>query len=198
MSDLYLLGGPNGVGKSTHSEQLAKIHKISIIDGDKIAKELSQHTKSPLFIVENVIQNRIKDHINNKVSFVIESNLDINSAYSHANLAKKNGYNVHLIYMGVDDQSILNKRIEDRAKLGLHFISPPQVKSKYAAALSGLPNKIHTFNTVNFLDNSSKRPIQIFYLENNMVIYKVKSMPKWAKKVFDRYIQLEKYKSKLP
>ncbi len=133
MPDLFLVGGPNGVGKSKNSTALTEWHDIPVIDGDKIIKEL-QIKGSPLFSAEKIIQDRIMDHLKNNRTFVIESNLDTPSAYGFAHYAKENDYKTHLIYLGVDDQNILNKRISDRTKLGLHYISPPQVKAKYQAA----------------------------------------------------------------
>lgn len=121
MPDLFLLGGPNGVGKSTHSSGFKKWHDIPIIDPDKIVKELQQ-AGSPLFTADRVIQDRIMDHIKNKRSFVMESNLDVPMAYGYVHYGKEQGYNTHLIYMGVDDQNILNKRIAERTKFSSNLI----------------------------------------------------------------------------
>ena len=144
---------------------------INIVDSDQIVRAFKKKGKS-VILEENEIRGLIVDNISKRKPFIIESNWDTGITYGYSHFAKEKGYKIKLIYLGVSDLDILNQRVSERKTLGLHYISPNEVRIKYIQALERLPQEIQKFDSVVLLDNSGIEPKFLLELRNQKIIFK--------------------------
>ena len=80
MPEFYLIGGPNGVGKSTFSDDT--FSSFTIINGDRIAKEMKEAGLTvDDYSRKRAIDDQIKSALTKHQSLVFESNLNVPSNY---------------------------------------------------------------------------------------------------------------------
>lgn len=95
MPTLYILGGANGVGKTTLYNDLIGRGDIDeslpYLNADNIQKELGGYTLENSTIAEGIIRNHMKDFISEAWDFMIESNLARSSDYEWIELMRKWG-----------------------------------------------------------------------------------------------------------
>ena len=83
---------------------------------------------------------------------------------------KKNGYEIHLIFLWLPDVKLALARIADRVRKGGHNIPDHDVKRRFSR---GLWNLFHVyqplFNTWSLFDNATSAPEQIVKIEQGVV-----------------------------
>jgi predicted ABC-type ATPase len=115
----------------------------------------------------------------------MESNLVSNFSFEIVNDVATKNYSTALYYIGATDLTILNQRIQDRVLLGLHYVSPADVQTRYNEALAKLPSNLKLFDRVSFLDNSSQgpAPTEALRLERGIVVWESPSLPQWLERI---------------
>src|SRR6516165_6111406 len=125
MPTLYVIAGPNGIGKTTSSYDIIPLN-IPIINSDEIAKEIR---KAGIILPGNT-----QEYSNNEAIRLMEEQRELNNSFSiETNLAdidtwkfllemQKTGYELHVLYMSTDSLDVLNQRIKERVQLGDHFV----------------------------------------------------------------------------
>jgi predicted ABC-type ATPase len=146
---IYVVGGTNGVGKSTIREELLG-SSIPYINADFIAKELkAQHAS--LMLAELARQygsEQMRKYIAADESFAFENNLHETKAYQWLEEMQKKGYRIELYYIGVNNLQITTKRIQERVKRGEHHVPADEVFARYENGLKllrhyfALPDKL--------------------------------------------------------
>lgn len=186
MPVLYVIAGPNGIGKTTSSYNLVPSN-IPIINSDEIAKELG-HIHVPSVNMQeysNREATRLVDEqmINNN-SFAIETNLSDQNTWKFLLAAQKTGYILHVMYLSTENLGLLNGRIHQRARLGGHFIRPDIVKERYINGLSLLKHYFIHPDKLQLFDNSESL-ILIAEFNSGKLLYKAESTPNWATGILD-------------
>ncbi len=180
MPTLYVIAGPNGIGKTTSSYDLVPAN-IPIINSDEIAKEartagiISANTQE----YSNQEANRlIKEQLEKNNSFAIETNLADDQTWKFLVETQRTGYQIHLIYLSTDKQEVLNSRIAERVILGEHYVRPDIVLQRYEASLSLLD---HYFDKPDFLqlfDNSKNMELKA-ETRQDQVLHLAEQLPEW-------------------
>lgn len=204
MPKFILLGGPNGVGKSTFTDNIL-YPEIPIINGDRI-KLTHRKEGKPMhgFDLALKIKNEINRFEKQYSSFGIESNLNTPLKYNITDRLKQKGYEIDLIYIGIKDVKLLNDRIAERVKLGEHYIPPKEVKQRYEDSLKLLPGKIRSFDQVEIYDNTDiNNTTLLMRFEKGKLTFQKNKLPKWAEEVYQKfekdkrlYEKIEKLKGK--
>src|ERR1700761_5143426 len=115
MPTLYVLGGANGVGKTTWY-QLGIDDKsidpeLPFVNIDLIVlRELGGYNAENLAKAEQIARERVKVLLQERKDFMIESNLSKSSDYDWIGLMRKNGYETVLFFLGTSDVEI-NKNV---------------------------------------------------------------------------------------
>ena len=95
MPILYILGGANGVGKSTWYSAGMKNGFVNpdlpFLNSDNIQKDLGGYTPQNAMLAEEMLSIRIKEVISRKRDFMIESNLARAADYEWINRVRKQG-----------------------------------------------------------------------------------------------------------
>ena len=183
---IYVVGGTNGVGKSTIREELLG-SSIPYINADFIAKELKAEHAS-LMLAELARQygsEQMKKYISAEESFAFENNLHEAKTYQWLEEMQKKGYRIELYYIGVNNLQITTKRIQERVKRGEHHVPPDEVFARYENGLKLLRHYFSLPDKLLLIDNTvisqvclqaEKGVIQHYQPDFNWVEDFVKSM----------------------
>lgn len=101
MPTLYVIAGPNGIGKTTSCYDLVPAN-TPIINSDEIAKEVRIAGLLSVNAQEYSNQEAIRlmeEQRNQRNSFAIETNLADVDTWKFLREMQKTGYNLHIIYI---------------------------------------------------------------------------------------------------
>lgn len=192
MPVIYVIAGPNGIGKTTSSYDLVPLN-TPIINSDEIAKEV----RNAGFITGNT-----QEYSNNEAirlmeeqrklqnSFVIETNLADVETWKFLLEIQKSGYELHVLYMSTDNIDVLNNRIKERTLLGDHFVKPDVVEERYVTGLRLLNYYFDKPDKLQLFDNSEKT-VLIAEINKGHIIYATKKLPEWIMKYLSQHFQQE-------
>ncbi len=192
MPKIYVIAGPNGIGKTTSSYDLVPSN-TPIINSDEIAKEvrnsgiLAANVNAQEYS-NNEAMRLIQEHLDKRISFAIETNLADDNTWKFLIQIQKTGYQLHIIYVSTDDTDMLNRRIETRVKHGDHFVRPDIVKERYINGLALLSHYFAIPERLQLFDNS-QTSILMAEIESGQVIARVEELPPWISKNFNSYFE---------
>lgn len=152
---IYVVGGTNGVGKSTIREELLG-SSIPYVNADFIARELKvQHAS--LMLAELARQygsEQMKKYIAAGESFAFENNLHEAKTFQWLEEMQNKGYRIELYYIGVNNLQITTKRIQERVKRGEHHVPPDEVFARYENGLKLLRHYFSLPDKLLLIDNT--------------------------------------------
>ena len=196
---LYVIAGPNGIGKTTSVFDLVPSN-IPIINSDEIAAAIRNAGIASTNVQE--IGNReasrmIDEYMGKKNSFAIETNLADVETWKFLREIQKTGYNVNLIYLSCDELSLLNSRIDQRVLAGEHYVRPDIVEERYINSLKLLDHYFQVPDTIQLFDNSSSL-VLIGEVRKGEVIHLAAELPAWVINNFSKqFAKEEKQENKI-
>jgi predicted ABC-type ATPase len=179
-----IIAGINGAGKSTSYKYMTDNEKSLLgtrIDPD----ELTLKYGSEISGGKEAIKLR-KQLIDNQTTFHQETTLTGQSILKTIDETIKQGYDIELIYIGLDSAEIAIKRVANRVKNGGHNIPPDTILKRYPESLKNLEEQIYKFKTVKLIDNTDEFET-IFEATQEGIILIVDDLPKWSKKPITNY-----------
>ncbi len=102
MPNIYIIAGPNGAGKTTAAQIIfpETLGVVEFVNADEIAKGLSPFNWDGVsFEAGRIMLKRIHHLLAEQKNFAFETTLSAKSYLGFIKRAKKNGYNVALIYL---------------------------------------------------------------------------------------------------
>jgi predicted ABC-type ATPase len=187
MPILHILGGANGVGKSTWYSIGIDSGYISpslpFINVDVIQKELGDCTPENVIRAEEIARARMQELISENKDFLIESNLAKSSDYDWINLMRAKGYKTSLFFLGTVDVDINKKRVLQRVKEGGHSVAEPIIEQRYQMGLSYLKREILSFDDAKLIDMSDFFPKELAVLQQGKIIFRDPDVPSWVSDV---------------
>ena len=139
---LICICGPNGAGKSTYTRTIATMENLLVIDPDKLAAGKAAAKMARLFL-------------ENGVSFARESTLTSHFDFTLMSEAKKKGYSIELVYIGLESSDLAWARVASRAARGGHSVPYEDVIRRFTRSLENLPKAIALADKATILDNST-------------------------------------------
>lgn len=176
---LYVIAGPNGIGKTTSAYDIIPA-RIPIINSDEIAKQIraSELIKTNTQEYSNrEAQRLVQEHLDAKTTFGIETNLADEETWKFLKGAKKIGYRIHLFFLSTDDLQLLHKRIKERALRGEHFVRQDIVEERYYVGLKLLSHYFKVPDVIQLLDNST--PLVPIALKEETYTILASTLPDW-------------------
>ncbi|KAF2336326.1 zeta toxin family protein [Flavobacterium daemonense] len=174
---LLVIAGCNGAGKSTFSKPLSP-ENFTPFDYDlEFLKNYNSLFDSEMREVMahqmafKELENQIEKAIETKSSFCYETNF--NSTPLHwPELFKKNGYDLHLIFLCLDSIQEATKRVAIRVENGGHFVPNNEIQKRYYDGYSNLNSFYYYFDYVDLYDSSKYlgKPSHILSIESAKVI----------------------------
>lgn len=161
MSNIYIIAGCNGAGKSTAANVLLPkfLNCKEFVNADSIASGLSPFQPETVsFQAGRIMLNRIKELIDQKTTFAFETTLTTKSYINLIKKAKEKKYQVILFYFWLNSVELALARIKDRVKKGGHDIPKDVVIRRYERSLENLVNLFMPIcDKWSIFDNSSDR-----------------------------------------
>jgi predicted ABC-type ATPase len=181
MPTIYVIAGPNGIGKTTSSFDLLP-KNVPLINSDEIAKEaretgiLSVNTQE----YSNQEAARLVDeHLNKRSSFIIETNLADVETWKFLIKVQQLGYELNVKYISTDRLDLLNSRIAERVLLGDHFVRPDIVEQRYIAGLKLLDHYLEYPDVLEIFDNSRTMQL-VVECRKGEIIMLTEELPEWV------------------
>ncbi|AOR27835.1 zeta toxin [Formosa sp. Hel1_33_131] len=177
VKNLYIIAGCNGAGKTTASYTILPeiIECKEFVNADEIAKGLSPFQPDKVsFEAGRIMINRINELIKENQSFAFETTLSTRS-YKHKVLkAKKQGYNITLLFFWLNNIELAKERVKTRVLEGGHNIPENAIERRY---FKGIYNLFDIFipivDGVLIFDNSFGRHELIAqkFIEEDLLVF---------------------------
>lgn len=133
---VYIVGGANGAGKTTFSQDFLAKEKIEFLNADEIAKQLSpDNVQAAQVTASRILLGRMAQIIKEGKSFLLETTLSGTSYIRTIKELKSKGYNVCLFYFFLDNPEVSISRIKVRVKEGGHYVADDDVRRRYQRSL---------------------------------------------------------------
>jgi len=126
MPTLYVIAGPNGVGKTTFADEYLpdEIRQLEFINADLIARGLSTYDPDAVAIQAGKIAlKRIEELIAQKVSFTWETTMSGRTAVLWLRGAREAGYILRTYFLWVRNPQTTITRIRQQVTEGGHNIA---------------------------------------------------------------------------
>jgi Uncharacterized protein conserved in bacteria len=190
MPTLYVIAGPNGIGKTTSSYDFVP-KNTPVINSDEIAKEA--RIAGLLSVNAQEYSNReamrlMEEQREKRSSFAIETNLADLETWKFLLEMQKTGYKLYINYVSTDDIDMLNNRILERYKLGEHFVRPEIVSERYINGLKLLNYYFDRPDTLELFDNS-KQMIRLVQVNQGRIIKIAEHLPNWVTQYLSQHFQ---------
>jgi predicted ABC-type ATPase len=184
---LVVLAGPNGAGKSTFYDVFLAGSPLRFLDADRIAAETGIDSLEAARMLDAMRDRLIDDAI----GFITETVFSDPHGAKLAMIDKAvaAGYAVVLVYVGVANPELAERRVDARIALGGHDVPRERIASRYARSLDNLAKAIAFVPRVELYDNSSAdepyRHVATF--EAGALIWRVRgAAPAWARRFVPR------------
>jgi predicted ABC-type ATPase len=194
---LFIVAGPNGSGKSLFSNRLT-ISDLEVFDGDKhmaaLVKKYPETGSEGLwsFINENIFQSQKREVLTSLVNYAYETNFSSPDPMKTAREFKNSGYDVHLVFMGLNSLEESIQRVDYRVLRGGHKVSEESIRYNYEFGYKNLYKHFTEFDLVTLFDNgitSIERPVkprEILHIEKGEVHLRTKDYPAWVEPIITR------------
>ncbi|MFL5744290.1 MAG: zeta toxin family protein [Niastella sp.] len=132
---LFIVAEPNGSGKSLFSKKLTT-SELEVFDGDKhmaaLIKKYPETGSEALwsFINENIFESQKREVLASRVNYAFETNFSSPDPMKTAREFKNVGYDIHLMFMGLNSLEESMQRVVHRVTKGGHNVSEAQRRDR--------------------------------------------------------------------
>ncbi|GHU58700.1 ATPase [Clostridia bacterium] len=151
MATYTIIGGVNGVGKSTMlgvlSEQLHDRLGI-IVDTDKLIRSAGSRVGGSRIAIA-----KLNAALYAGRNFTQETTLSSRQVLTTARTAKRLGYTVALNYISIDDIGVIKARVANRVRLGGHGIPDEDVERRFGSRIDNVTAVLAYCDYAEFYDN---------------------------------------------
>jgi predicted ABC-type ATPase len=126
MPTLYVIGGPNGVGKTTFADRYLpdEAKQLEFVNADLIARGLSPYDPEAVVIeAGKILLRRVRELISRREGFTWETTMSGRSAVGWLRQAREAGYDLKAYFLWVRDPETTLRRIRQRVVEGGHNIT---------------------------------------------------------------------------
>ncbi|HZH73957.1 MAG TPA: zeta toxin family protein [Mariniphaga sp.] len=162
---LIIVGGANGVGKTTFAYQYSDEYKIKYLGADAIAVGIDKTKHANIELkAGKLFFKELDEYYTKNKSVIIESTLSGIGLAKRIEKFKKNGFIIHLLFVFLDDVNLCKNRVAARVKKGGHNVPEKDIERRFNRSFSNF-NKIYLpiADTWQIVYNGFKRPIEIAF-----------------------------------
>ncbi len=168
-----IIAGVNGSGKTTFALDYFKNSQTTFINADLIATGLSPTNPDvSQFSAGKLMLDKIKQCINNKVDFAVETTLASKNYLKVIEELKQGGWEIELLYLYLPSVELSIQRVAERVKNGGHNIATVDIKRRYNRSLNNLINEyIPIVDGVTLISNQNDNNIILTKNNNKVTVY---------------------------
>ena len=167
---IIIVGGANGVGKTTFAYQYKNEYNIDYLSADEIAANIVKIKDDENIELKagKIFFKRLEEYLNSGKSVIVESTLSGTGLARQIEKFKINGFAIHLVYVFLDDFELCKKRITARVKKGGHFVPEKDVERRFFRSFSNFKKLyLPLADTWHIVYNGLKRPLEVSIRDHN-------------------------------
>lgn len=178
---LTIIARPNGSGKSTLTRSIQESLDIPLIDPDAEARKIRpEEPKLAAVAAGKQVIKLARNYVNNNQSFAVETTLSGNTYLKMMRDAKRKGWQVNLIYIGIDNVEVNIDRVAQRVAEGGHDVPIEDIRRRYKRSLENLPIALQLVDNASIYDNSTPEGHQnLLTIEDGRISRQVQELPQW-------------------
>lgn len=182
---IFIFAGNNGSGKSTIRNLMLDFLGTEInVDADAIARRLDpRHPESKNLSAGREAIKLIRECIDTKRDFSMETTLAGRNAILQMRLAKENGYEITMFYVGLNNVSLNIQRVANRVKNGGHNIPTENIIRRHHISIKNLIGNIELIDNLIVMDNSDIDGRTIIEAYDGKIKYQSEHLPSWAMEI---------------
>jgi predicted ABC-type ATPase len=185
--DLVLLAGPNGAGKSTFYEVHLHVTGLPFLNSDVVVRELGVSNYEASHALDEIREL----YIERRISFISETVFSdpVGAKVAMLRRAMAAGFNVRLIYIGLDSPALAEARVRHRVGNGGHPVPSDKIVARYPRSLANLAAAVKFVSSVELFDNSDvQNPHRrLAHFAAGAIKWKTDEMvPAWARPVLEK------------
>jgi predicted ABC-type ATPase len=187
----YLLAGPNGAGKSTLYKNLTQDglidEQVEFVNADLYEAAHLQHIadlKARSLAARNWADTRRAQLLAAKQSFVSETVFSHTSKLALIEDAKRSGFYVMLLIVGLDDPGQLLQRVKQRVLEGGHSVPDERILARYPRTMAHLKLALPKAHVALLYDTNELAHLGhelVAACQEGRIVQQAKTLPLWAK-----------------
>ena len=136
--ELYIIAGPNGVGKTTFARTFLPKYADcrNFINADLIAEGISPFSpEAAAMRAGRLMLNEIRFFARHRATFAFETTLSGRSYLRLIRQLKKRGYEVHIFFLWVKSVDVALSRVRERVLKGGHDVPEAVVRRRFGRSI---------------------------------------------------------------
>ena len=162
---LIIVGGANGVGKTTFAYQYSREFKIDYLGADAIVEVIDKRLNDNIELkAGKQFFKKLDEYYSINESVIIESTLSGVGLAKRIEKFKENGFTIYLLFIFLDDVNLCKNRVAARVKKGGHNVPEKDIERRFYRSFSNF-RKIYlpVADTWQIVYNGLKRPMEIAF-----------------------------------
>jgi predicted ABC-type ATPase len=131
--------------------------------------------------VNGEFEEFVREHIDHRESFAIETTLRSDVTFDQVSLARECGFECIMRYVALSEFEMNAARVAARGQLGGHSAPVEQLFRIYEASLANLPRALREMDEVRVYDNSSPgaEPAELMVCIEQSIVRRSPDIPGW-------------------
>jgi predicted ABC-type ATPase len=171
--DLYIIAGPNGVGKTTFAQEFLPNYADckNFVNADLMARAMAPFSPETAAVrAGRMMLSEIRSFAKKRVSFSFETTLSGRGYIALLRQLKGEGYEVHIFFLWVNTVDLAISRVQERVSRGGHDVPEAVVRRRFDRSMRNfLAHYRPLADSWILFDNSAEKPVVIASGEDNDV-----------------------------
>ncbi len=163
--DLYIIAGPNGVGKTTFAREFLPNYADckNFVNADLIAQGMAPFSPETAAVrAGRMMLGEIRAFAKKRAPFAFETTLSGRGYLALLRQLKAEGYEIHIFFLWVKTADLALSRVRERVSRGGHDVPEPIVRRRFERSVRNFLGQYRQLaDRWMLFDNSGESPILI-------------------------------------
>ncbi len=163
--DLYIIAGPNGVGKTTFAREFLPNYADckNFVNADLIAQAMAPFSPETAAIrAGRMMLSEIRSFAKRRVSFAFETTLSGRGYIALLRQLKAKGYKIQVFFLSVKSVDLALSRVRERVSRGGHDVPEAVVRRRFKRSMQNFLGQYRQLaDRWMLFDNSGESPVLI-------------------------------------
>jgi predicted ABC-type ATPase len=163
--NVYIVAGPNGVGKTTFARDFLPRYAEcqNFVNADLIAQGVAPFAPEAAIIrAGRIMLKEMEDFARNRIDFGFETTLSGRSYLKFVTNLKRRGYTVTIFFLWASAVDVTRSRVKDRVLKGGHDVPEADQERRFSRSIRNfMAHYRHLADVWILFDNSSLEPVPI-------------------------------------